>query len=144
MELTGFALPYHTAGDVAGRRVVVARHAFRASLARGACVPVWLDHDRRLVVSPAAAVGETTAGLYFTAPVTDWPSVLVAASDRGDVAGASVSWRLSTERGVWVDHRFVLLEAELIEISVILRPGRPVFRETWVQLTSSPRRQNYV
>lgn len=137
MILRGLAVPYRSPAYVDGRRVVFARGACRAALARGRRVPVWLNHDRAVVLAATAAFTETARGLFFGCHVAgDSARVLLASAACGGLAGASVSWSKGTERGAWVDGTFVLLEVEMIELSIIRRPDQPAFRETWVQCVS--------
>ncbi len=107
---------------------VVRRGAFAASLARGAVLPLLLEHDPARVIGVAEGLAEDARGLRVLGRVVPRVGALVAA---GRLRGLSFGYRVKRAAGA---NPRALLDVELIEVSLVRRPMQPLARVIAVEV----------
>lgn len=155
--LGGIAVPYgRPSADLGGFREVVVPGAFHRALGADADVLALFNHDRGKVLgrtrSGTLRLDDTVDGLVFAVDVPDTSDGrdVMELVGRGDIAGASVGfrmigerWRTDTDGGPLRE----LIEAELIEISIVSTPAYPdttVARRSLALSTPAALRHRYL
>lgn len=101
---------------------VVRRGAFAASLAEGAVVPLLWQHDPARVIGTVEMLAEDGRGLRVVARVEPQLGALVKARA---ISGLSFGYRVRKAAGV---NPRVLMDVELVEVSLVRRPMQPLAR----------------
>lgn len=124
-RLEGYAAVFDTPAKFADFTETVARGAFAASLERRADVLALVDHDpRRLLArtrSGTLRLAEDQRGLSFSLdiPDTQLGRDMLALVQRGDIGGASFSFRVPKGGDQWQGRSRTLRQVELIDVSIV-------------------------
>lgn len=112
---------------------VVRAGAFRASLARNRQTPMFVQHEPRLAAGVWGEVREDSRGLFVRGRID--PAAPGAARARAllesGADGLSIGFitHVSERRGAGR----VLIEIELLEVSIVAQPMQPQARLTWTR-----------
>jgi HK97 family phage prohead protease len=138
-KLTGHAAVFNERADIGGFQEIVMPGAFTRALASGSDVVALLDHNPSQLLGRTASgtlqLSEDHRGLAFSidAPATSLGNDVLELVRRGDIRGASFSFRATDERWPTRDLR-ELRAVELHDISLI--QSQPAYAGTDVALRS--------
>lgn len=135
-RLEGYAAVFDSAAPIGSFTEVVRRGAFARSLASGRDVVVLVDHDPSRFLGRTSSrtlrLAEDARGLHFEVDVPDTTlgRDVLALAERGDLGGASFTFRPVEERWSPSRSRRELLSVDLLEVSVV--QSFPAYRATTV------------
>jgi len=143
-KLIGLASPYNSPTSIfeKGRRFteVVRPGAFRSALESGGDVLVTFNHDMSQLLgrtsSGTARLFDTDKGLGFEVdlPDTELGRTVKALVNRGDIKGASMSFRVKPNGEKWTADTRELTDLYLEELGPVTMPA---YRDTQVAMRSS-------
>ena len=128
MRFAGYAALFGVA-DGAGD--TIRPGAFAGTLAEGAAIPLYWQHNPRQRIGTVEALAEDRRGLRVIARLDSRQSRAAALLLRGEVSGLSFGYRARGYRRV--PEGRVLEEIDLLEVSLVSHPLQPGARVHLVQ-----------
>jgi Escherichia/Staphylococcus phage prohead protease len=144
--LFGLAAPYNEAAQIGGFTERIKPGAFRTSLRSGGDIRLLMDHNMGALLARSGnnslVLEDQADGLHFRAELAEFSAAddALAMARTGLLSGASIGFLL--RRDEWSSDRAerVLLDVELVEISVITG-GEPVYSTSVAARSRQPGRR---
>lgn len=140
-RLTGYAAIFNSRADIGGRFTEeIAPGAFAQTLAARNDVLALIDHDPSKVLgrtkSGTLSLCEDARGLAFDiqVPNTTLGTDILAMAERGDIGGASFSFKVMPNGESWSGNHRSLKAVDLFEISIV--QAHPAYVDTQVYARS--------
>lgn len=122
-SLQGYAAIFNSTADIGRFTETIAPGAFKTTLKARTDILALVDHDASKLLartkSGTLSLSEDTKGLAFelSVPNTTLGNDVLAMAERGDIGGASFSFRAIDED--WTGNHRTLKQVDLFEISVV-------------------------